>query len=230
MIHNVYKLNSLQDREDHMKNSSKLLCSSVIAASGLVAQIAQAEITANVALTTDYVWRGVSQNQEDPAVQGGIDYAHESGFYLGAWGANVSFGGASTELDLYAGWATEFDSGFSLDLGIIEYTYHGSDVADENDFTEYYVGLGYAGFGFIYSIGDEFDDQWELSYGFDFESISLGAAYGDYDAYSYYTIGISGEAGGLGLALDYWDTDSDGEDLFGDDADGRVVFTISKEF
>jgi len=66
-----------------MKSSTKVLSISALALATL-APAAQAEITANVALTTDYVWRGVSQNQEDPALQGGFDYAHDSGFYLSA--------------------------------------------------------------------------------------------------------------------------------------------------
>jgi len=196
---------------------------------------AQAEISANVAVTTDYVWRGISQNQEDPALQGGFDYAHESGFYAGIWGSNVSFGGASTELDLYGGWGTELDNGVGLDFGVIRYVYTGSDAASDNDFTEYYAGLSYAGFGFIYSIGDEFGDQFEFSYGHDLENISISAAVGNYDVnddgddYTYYTLGISGGFGGkaeLGWDISYWDTDIDGDEA----AEGRIVATISKEF
>jgi len=217
-----------------MKSSTKVLSISALALATL-APAAQAEITANVALTTDYVWRGVSQNQEDPALQGGFDYAHDSGFYLGVWGSNVNFGGASTELDLYGGWGTEFESGLGIDFGIIRYAYVGSDIASDNDFTEYYAGISYGGFGFTYSLGDEFGDQFEASYGFDFERVSLAAAVGNYDVnddgndYTYYSIGISGSFGGksdLGWDLTYWDTDLDDVE----EAEGRLVFTLSKEF
>jgi len=218
-----------------MKKSIKLLCASLLAAA-LLAPSAHAQISANVALTSDYVWRGVSQNQEDLALQGGFDYAHDSGFYVGVWGSNVNFIIASTELDIYGGWAKEFENGFGVDFGIIRYSYHGSDISDELDFTEYYASVSYAGFGFIYSIGDEFGDQYELSYGYDFEGFSLAAAYGNYDIaddgndYDYYSVGVSGEVGGIGLDLSYYDTDGQGDALFGELADGRVVFTISKEF
>ena len=74
-----------------MKNSLKLASVSLLAAAAL-APAANAEITANVALTTDYVWRGVSQNtDESPALQGGFDFADESGFYAGVWASNVNF-------------------------------------------------------------------------------------------------------------------------------------------
>lgn len=210
-----------------MKGTIKLFSSCVLAAA-LLLPTAQAQISANVAIQSDYVWRGISQNQEDPSIQGGFDYEHSSGFYAGVWGASVDFGGAeSTELDLYAGWATELESGLGIDVGVIEYTYHGSDGASDANFTEAYVGLSHSGFGIYYYAGDEFDDLIEASYSYEFESgLALAAAYGDYDAYSYYNFGISKEIGGIGLDLTYWDTDIDNDDL----SDGRAVLTVSKEF
>ena len=210
-----------------MKNINTIAVLSALTIA-LLPQISAAQVSANVALQSDYVWRGVSQNQEDPAIQGGFDYAHDSGFYAGVWGSSVDFQGPeSTELDLYAGWSTEFESGLGFDVGIIEYTYHGDEGASDANFTEFYVGLSYAGFGVTYYAGDEFDDNIEVTYGYDFESgISFGATYGDYDTYTYYQAGVSGEVGGIGLDLSYWDTDIDDDDL----SEGRVVFTISKEF
>ncbi len=72
----------------------------------LTAMAAQAEITGNAAVLSDYNWRGITQTSQDPALQGGIDYAHESGFYLGAWASNVDFGDCcdeNVEIDLYTG-------------------------------------------------------------------------------------------------------------------------------
>lgn len=209
------------------KTLNKLLSGSLIA-SALMSPLAHAEISANVAIQTDYAWRGISQNAEDPSIQGGFDYAHDSGFSAGVWGASVDFGGAeSTELDIYAAWGTEFDNGVGFSVGLIEYTYHGQDGASDSNFTEYHVGLTYSGFGVTYFVGDEFDDNIEVSYGYDFEQgISFGATYGDYDSYSYYQFGVSGEVKELGIDLSYWDTDIDNVA----EADGRVVLTISKEF
>jgi len=214
-----------------MKYSIKALSASVLAAAMFV-PAAQAEISANVAIQSDYVWRGVSQNAEDPSIQGGFDYAHDSGFYVGVWGASVDFGGAeSTEGDIYIGYSTEFQSGFGIDVGAIEYTYHGQDGASDSNFTEYYAGVSYAGFGLTYYAGDEFDDNIELSYGYDFEGpgLSIAATYGDYDSYNYYQVGLSGSFGGesdIGWDVSYWDTDVDDDPS----TDGRVVLTISKEF
>ena len=62
----------------------------------LTAVAAQAEITGNAAVLSDYNWRGITQTSQDPALQGGIDYAHESGFYLGAGAATSISATAAT--------------------------------------------------------------------------------------------------------------------------------------
>jgi uncharacterized protein (TIGR02001 family) len=210
-----------------MQYSLKLFTAAVLANSVLITA-AQAEISGNVAIQSDYVWRGVSQNAEAPSIQGGFDYSHESGLYAGLWGASVDFGGPeSTEADLYFGFAGETDSGVGYDVGYIEYTFHGGDGASDANATECYLGASYAGFGLTYFIGDEFDDNIEFSYGYDFDKISLGAVYGDYDSYSYYSVGVSGELATIGIDWDvsYWGTN----DLAGiAEADDRLVLTFSK--
>jgi len=116
-------------------------------------------LTGNIALTSDYVFRGVSQSQNGPALQGGFDYSHASGFYLGTWGSNVdwvSAGGyktnSSMEIDLYGGYKGAMgDIGY--DVGAITYYYPGDQVtgANDPDTTEVYLGLGWKTLGFKYS-------------------------------------------------------------------------------
>ena len=204
-----------------------LLCSTFI----------QAEISGNIALSTEYMWRGISQTDGELATSGGFDYEHEQGFYAGVWGSNVNFGTSapeSLELDIYGGWATELDSGIGLDVGIIGYTYHGSEGASAINFTEYFVGASYQGFGAYYYIGDSVDpagdpNYLEISYGYDFEKISLSAVYGNYDGfadpsvdYSYYGLGLSTSVYGIDLALNWTDNDTNST------GDSNLVFSISK--
>ena len=92
----------------------------------LAGTASQAQISSNVSLTTDYVFRGVSQTLEEPAIQGGFDYSNSSGFYAGFWGSNVDFGtDAQVELDGYLGFTREQQNGFSWDVGLIHYDYPG---------------------------------------------------------------------------------------------------------
>jgi len=88
-------------------------------------------LTGNLTLTTDYRFRGISQTFEKPAIQGGIDYSHSSGFYLGNWNSNVNEGAgfpeSNLEMDFYGGYKTSFGD-FGLDVGAIYYYYPGSDA------------------------------------------------------------------------------------------------------
>jgi uncharacterized protein (TIGR02001 family) len=83
-------------------------------------------LTGNVTLVSDYRFRGISQTYEGPAVQGGFDYSHSSGFYLGNWNANVASqvytGGSGIEMDVYGGYRRSF-GGFGFDLGYLYYHY-----------------------------------------------------------------------------------------------------------
>lgn len=82
-------------------------------------------ISGNAALVTDYRFRGVSLSAGDPAIQGGIDIAHSSGFYVGTWASSIQGGDAygEMELDIYAGWAGDVAEGLNLNVGILQYMY-----------------------------------------------------------------------------------------------------------
>jgi uncharacterized protein (TIGR02001 family) len=107
----------------------------------LISVAAQAEVTANLGVTSDYRFRGISQTQLDPAIQGGVDYSHKSGAYVGVWASNVAKafypGGAGREIDVYAGYRTEL-AGLGIDVGILRYNYPGTTA--NFDTNEVYVG------------------------------------------------------------------------------------------
>lgn len=113
-------------------------------------------LSANIGLTSDYLFRGISQTQHKPAIQGGFDFAHDSGFYVGAWGSNVDWVSAlglkesnSMEMDLYAGYKGSITDGLGFDVGVITYHYPGErtetakSTGPTPDTTEVYVGLSY---------------------------------------------------------------------------------------
>ncbi|HJR73725.1 MAG TPA: TorF family putative porin [Luteimonas sp.] len=114
-----------------------------------------AEVTGNATLTTDYVWRGSTQTQGDPAVQAGVKVAGESGFYGSVWASNVEFAPethASSEFDFTVGWDRSFSDDWALDVNVLHYRYP-STTADLN-WTElngtvtwkgnYWASLGYS--------------------------------------------------------------------------------------
>ena len=108
----------------------------------------------NLGLTSNYLFRGISQTHGRPAIQGGIDYAHASGFYVGAWASSISWvkdflGKGSLEIDVYGGYKNSFAGGdWNYDVGYITYNYPGKGgeiltvLANPNT-QELYAAIGY---------------------------------------------------------------------------------------
>jgi len=157
-----------------MKNF--LLGSAVIAAvAAPTATLAQAAspppLTGNMTIASDYRFRGISQTFAGPAIQGGIDYAHPSGIYLGNWNSNVSGNqypnGSSIEMDFYGGWKGSWGD-LGLDIGAIYYAYPGSKFLPVNvnsireqetiENAEAYIGASWKWFAakYYYSFTDYF--------------------------------------------------------------------------
>ncbi|MCB2051023.1 MAG: TorF family putative porin [Novosphingobium sp.] len=132
-----------------------VLAATAIAGATLVATPAFAEesdsditVSGNVALVTDYRFRGVSFTDGKPAIQGGVDIAHSSGVYVGTWASSLEDSATygSIELDLYAGWSGDITPGLTLDVGLLYYAYPSKDSVSEgagpSDYFEPYMSLG----------------------------------------------------------------------------------------
>lgn len=96
-------------------------------------------ITGNVALVTDYRFRGLSLSGGDAAIQGGINVNHSSGFYVGVWGSSLEDSAlyGHTEVDVFGGWTGSVGSGITLDAGLLYYVYPNGHVGDANVFEPY---------------------------------------------------------------------------------------------
>lgn len=101
--------------------------------------------SATFALATDYVFRGISQTDSKPAVQGSFDYKHPVGFYVGIWGSNVDdyVSKGNAELDLYLGFAREVLPNLNCDLSTIYYYYPGGGSDPGPDYFEAHSGVDY---------------------------------------------------------------------------------------
>ncbi|TNF92013.1 MAG: hypothetical protein EP297_14285 [Gammaproteobacteria bacterium] len=225
----------------------------VIAAALMTSLAAEAEFSANVAMTTDYRFRGISQTDEDFAIQGGFDYAHDSGFYAGVWGSNVDFqvqtvDDASAELDIYGGYGGEFGNGIGYDVGILHYEYPNADSSLDYDFTEVYGSLSYKWFTVSYAHTDDYfggsgdgdylnlaadvelDGGWGIGGSVGHQSVEENSTWGTPD-WNDYKLYVSKEIGGFGLEAAYVDTDLSKRDCWGTDwCESTITFTVSKEF
>ena len=98
-------------------------------------------VTGNAAIVTDYRFRGVSMSGGDFAIQGGVDVAHTSGFYVGTWASSIQGGTAfgEMELDVYGGWTGEISPGVTVDAGLLYYVYPtGDDPFNTDPDTDYF--------------------------------------------------------------------------------------------
>jgi len=203
---------------------------------------AEPALTWNLALTTDYVFRGVTQTDFDPALQGGLDYAFgDTGIYVGAWASNVDFvdgEGPDIELDSYIGWSHDLNDDWNVDLSFVHYAYLGeteaygsvnyNEIIAKTTWNEaitatiaYSDDYSNAGFdSWYYNLGG----TWEVGNEF---SINAGVGHTEFggdaiDAYNDWNIGVSRQFGPVNAALNYYDTDVDGPRV-----SDTVVFTLA---
>lgn len=124
--------------------------------------------TGNVTLASEYLYRGIAQTRGKPALQGGFDYSHASGIYVGTWASNISWisdngaaaaGGpvpsASLEIDVYGGYKGTISGDLGFDVGVLTYNYPGKNKpvgAARPDTTEIYGGLSYKWLSLKYSV------------------------------------------------------------------------------
>lgn len=150
------------------KLSFLLVLSGLISVPAMAEEASPHSLTANGGLYSQYIFRGMTQTAENLALQGGLDYAHSSGFYVGAWGSNVSwlndyqgYNTGSLELDLYGGFRGGFgDSGVTFDVGVLHYNYPGTRPAaiTNANTTELYGAIGWKWLSakLSYSLDDTF--------------------------------------------------------------------------
>jgi uncharacterized protein (TIGR02001 family) len=110
----------------------------------LASSHAMADWSATVTAASDYTFNGVSQTQNDPALQGSLDYAFDNGVYAGTWASNVDFGNTDLEWDFYLGKFVTLNDQWSVDYGLAYYSYHGDSNSSDGNYFEAYSKFGYA--------------------------------------------------------------------------------------
>lgn len=216
-------------------------------ASAATVGAANAETTASVSLTTDYVFRGITQSDGGAAIQGSFDWSNDQ-FYAGVWGSSVNFGAtaptetASMELDLYVGW-TPTTGPINWDVSLVGYFYpNGDDEITGGGEMDYFEGIvggeievapqltlgGQVAYSpeFFGETGDAVYYEINSTYAFS-DAFAISGAYGNQDVdaagdYDTWNIGGAYATHGFTLDLRYHDTDISG-------LDSIVNFTISRE-
>lgn len=236
------------------KSLIALAVAGAISVPAIAQEAAANSVSANVAVVSDYAFRGVSQTDSQMALQGGFDYSHSSGLYAGFWASNVSWLADSAddvsnslETNIYGGYAGELGP-IGYDVGLLQYYYPGKfgpnylSGAVKPNTLEGYVGLSweFLNFKYSYSFTDLFGIQdsrgsqyFDLGAGYDIGSgFTLDAHVGynyikNGDDYTDWKLGVSKEYEGFNFGLHYVDTDIANPDK---NQKERVVFSVSKSF
>lgn len=191
---------------------AKNLVAGAITAVVLGSTTAMAEVSTNIGLSSDYVWRGVSQTGQSAAISGGIDYEDESGFFAGTWLSNTNFG--SNEVDLYLGYGNEV-GGFGYS---VTYNYYAFPTIDDADFAEVLFDFSYniVSFGVSTTVNSDVDEPGIFVEG---------------DVHYYVGAGFDlGDDWSLGVTYGYYDFDFDGDAAVGDVSYGYFQFDLSKSY
>ena len=222
----------------------KRILVSVAAAAGLLlvsaaTAAAQPAVSFNAAVTNNYVWRGITQSDEDIAIQGGADVDFGNGLAIGTWASTVDFNdgpgadgddGTTAEIDIYGSYTGMFGDGpFGYTVGAIGYLYAGQPDYTDWNFFEVYGGLSAALgpatlTGRVYyspDVGDQHSFYWTggVSVPVANTPISVIANIGHYDyehseSYTDYNIGLSATWMFLTASVTYTGTDIDGADEY----------------
>jgi len=204
------------------------------------AQEAESPYSWNVTAVSDYVFRGVSQTDEDPTLQAGFTYTSPVGLYAGVWGSGVDFGPGdpSTEVDFLIGYGLDVSDNVNFDVLFNRYTYPGASELNYNElittttFAEQYkLTVAYTNDlsgsdtkSWYYAVGGEWALPQDVTLAANVGRTSLETNYGK--DYTDFNIGVSRQFGLFNLGLGYYGTDGNGRDNSGKLADNRVVFTV----
>lgn len=209
-----------------MKTHTKLAVAFLAAASSMAAQAADAPAAftaaGNLALTSDYVFRGVSQTAGKTALQGGYDVTHASGLSAGLWASNVTDALGGLEIDLYANYGFKLGA-FDVSVGYINYTYSTAANGGEAN-----IGVTYAGLTLKYSDGVSgalADYYYEANYSYDVAAVkglNLGFHYGQTETDVYdYAVAASYPVLGFTATVSYSELEG---------GDNITAFTLKKVF
>ena len=228
-----------------MKHTSLLSLLTLTAASAMAQSAAPAPAlttSGNLAFTSDYVFRGITQNGGKTAVQGGFDVAHTSGLSAGVWASNVSYGTATLEVDAYAAYGFSLTKDITASVGYIGYIYEGNSALNTSELnvsassygltakisfaTTDYFGNSLVGSGTKY---------YELNYAYDVAAVkglSLALHYGITDGKNAastdkdYSIALSYPVLGFTGTLAF----SNGSGSYAGTYDGITAVTLKKTF
>lgn len=211
----------------------------VLTLAPLLAAAEESSLSVDLALVSDYRFRGISQTDEKPALQAGVNWDSGMGFYATLWGSQVDFGTeADVELDGIVGYAGSLGDDWGYDIGLIHYNYPGESGLN---FTEVFTHISFGDFSAGLNYSDEFGKDGPESYyshvAYSTEFVETWTftaqlAYTQSDAWDGYykdwTLSLEKDFGPFSATVSWIGTDLDRRKTLG--ADSQLVLGVSTSF
>lgn len=215
-----------------------------IALSALFAGTASAgELSGEIGVVSDYVFRGVSQSDEDPAVQGGLTYTFDSGFYVGTWASQVDFRSETDfEVDFFAGYGFNLSDSVAADVQLLRYVYPDEGSLNFNElmfsltfaekltttvgYTNDVYNSGETGWFYGASLDLPLPAEFTLTPAVGYSRFGSGVLDTGSTNYIDWSLALSRDFGPVSASLAYHDTNGKGENLFGYLAESRVALGV----
>ncbi|MGB5690407.1 MAG: TorF family putative porin [Woeseiaceae bacterium] len=210
-------------------------------------------LSASVTIATEYVFRGISQTLGNPALQASLDLQFDNGFYAYAWGSNVDFypasepdDGARLEINIAAGYATQLNDRWSIDVSLVHYLFPSTHGEIDYDYSELISTLCFddrlsATLGYSNSVDGTDTESWFSELGYEFalpRDVAFGVAYGYYDlsnaygsGYGYARADWTRDFAATQLSLSYYEPFGGADQIYFEQAsDSRFVVSILLNF
>lgn len=207
------------------------------------------ELSGSATLTSEYIYRGLAMSDGEPALQLGLDYAHDSGLFAGAWGSTIDLGGPLSqrdyELDFYAGYHHEFRAPLTATMTLLRYTYPGQEGVQDYDYNElllsatflehYAIEVGYTNDLYGHNVTSR---HWALQFEWPIANAwVVGATLGRNDLsnlgvapYYYWDIGASARYSRLVVDVRWFDNENPYAFAAATSADSQLVLSLSVPF
>jgi len=220
-----------------------LACAVCLACPPLAAAQENASVHWEVSAVSEYLFRSVSQTDENPTVQGSLNWKTPSGIYLGTWASGVDFGPGNpkAEVDYYLGYVFDLGAHANVDVQLARYTYPGASALAYNELVTTTTIAETWSIGFLYSndiFGSDtdgwyvsLDKEWALPQEFSLTAHAGRSLFDDHAAvgsrdYTDWNIGLSRRFGIANVTLAYYGTDSHGRQSYGKAANNRVFLSV----
>jgi len=224
--------------------STGIIACTVLTATPLNVWAEESNLSWNISAVSEYIFRGASESDEHPTLQGEVNWALPAGFYVGSWASGIDYGPGepSMEVDYYLGWNTDINRLVNFNAQLSRYTYPGDSHRTSHEIVTattindtWKISLQYSNdiyasdsVGWYYAL----KKTWTLPMELQFSAHAGRSVFRDNSAvgaldYTDWNVGLARSFGKVDVFLGYYGTDRNGRRSYGENANSRIFLSVS---